>query len=43
MEEFAKLISESKYIQDIEPISESKQKGKYFLITTKNVFQKVSR
>ena len=30
VDKFAKLINESKYIQDIEPTDESKQKGKYF-------------
>ena len=32
---FAKIINESKYILYIEPKNESKQKGKYFLPTTK--------
>ena len=35
------LINESKYIQDIEPTNESKQKGKYILITTKTCYRKV--
>ena len=37
---FAKLINEYKYIQDIEPTNESKQKGNYDLITPKQNYRK---
>ena len=37
---FAKIINESKYILYIEPKNESKQKGKYFLPTTKTDYRK---
>ena len=37
---FVKLINKSNYIQDIEPTYESKQKGKYFSMTTKTDYRK---
>ena len=37
---FAKLIKESKYIQDIKQTNESTQKSKYFFITTKTDYRK---
>ena len=42
VEKFAKLIKESKHIQDIEQTDESTQKGKYFFITTKQTIEKQS-
>ena len=40
VDKFKKLIINSTYIQDIEVTYESKTKGKYFLITTKNDYIK---
>ena len=38
-----KLIESAQYIQSIEPTNELKQKGKYFMITTKTDYRKAVR